>query len=77
MGMEPVIIKKEHPAYIINSLYVPLQLAARSLFLNEIAEPCDIDKVWKIASGSSQGPFESMDMVGLRTVYNISLTRED
>lgn len=77
MGMVPVHVKKEHAAYIMNSLLVPLQLAARGLLLDGIAEPKDIDKVWRLATGAPQGPFEIMDMIGLRTLYAASSAKKD
>ena len=35
------------------------------------AEPQDVDKVWRIATGSPMGPFQILDVVGLTTPYNI------
>lgn len=71
MGMKPVVIKKEQPGYILNSLLVPFLEAASKLYGGGIAEPRDVDAVWKEATGSVAGPFEIMDTVGLRTVYEI------
>ena len=50
---------------------VPLLDAASRLYANEVADPKQIDKVWKKATRAPQGPFEIMDIVGLRTVYAI------
>lgn len=71
MGMVPIVLQKEQAGYIINSLLVPLLDAASHLLANEVASAKDIDKVWKMATGSPKGPFEAMDTVGLRTVYAI------
>lgn len=71
MGMDPVVLNKEQPRYIMNSLLVPLLDAASRLYANEVASPYQIDKVWKKATRSPKGPFEIMDIVGLRTVYAI------
>lgn len=71
MGMDPVVLNKEQPRYIMNSLLVPLLDAASRLYANEVASPHQIDKVWKKATRSPKGPFEIMDIVGLRTVYAI------
>ncbi|ANB91926.1 3-hydroxybutyryl-CoA dehydrogenase [Moraxella ovis] len=71
MGMVPVEVKKEHAGYIMNSLVVPLLHAASHLLADGVAEFQDIDKVWRMATGAPFGPFEAMDIVGLRTVYAI------
>ena len=41
-----------------------------------MASPKDIDQVWKLATGAPNGPFEIMDVVGLRTVYAIHSSGE-
>lgn len=71
MGMVPIILHKEQAGYIINSLLVPFLHAASHLLANGVANPKDIDKVWKLATGSPKGPFEAMDTIGLRTVHTI------
>ncbi len=75
MQMSPVIIKKEQPGYIMNSLLAPFLHAACGLYAKEVAEPADIDKVWKLATGSPKGPFEIMDLIGLRTLYAVTAAR--
>lgn len=71
MGMVPIILYKEQPGYIINSLLVPFLHAGSHLFAGGVANAKDIDRVWKMATGSPKGPFEIMDIVGLRTVYAV------
>lgn len=77
MGMLPVKLHKEHAGYIINSLLVPLLDAASYLYADGVAEPQDIDRVWRQATGTPKGPFEIMDTVGLRTVYAIHSTKAE
>lgn len=77
MQMDPMRLKREQPGYILNTLLVPLLEAAQTLWITDVADPEDIDKNWKTATGSPQGPFESMDVIGLRTVSTIALTREN
>jgi 3-hydroxybutyryl-CoA dehydrogenase len=31
-----------------------------------------VDKTWRIATGAPTGPFQILDIVGLRTAYNIA-----
>jgi 3-hydroxybutyryl-CoA dehydrogenase len=71
-GMVPIVIKKEHAGYLLNSLLVPLLSAAGDLLVDGIAEPDMIDKTWRIGTGAPLGPFQIFDIVGLTTAYNIS-----
>lgn len=72
IGMVPIILKKEQPGYVLNSLLIPLLNAASYLWGHDIADPETIDKTWMIATGSPTGPFGILDMVGLRTAFNIN-----
>ncbi|MBC6498244.1 hypothetical protein H7R52_01990 [Weissella confusa] len=69
MFLWPIMVKKEQPGYVLNSLLVPLLDAGSQLWANEIADPETIDKTWMIATGAPAGPFAIMDTVGLNTVY--------
>lgn len=77
IGMEPIEIKKEHPAYILNSLLGAWFDSSLDLVLDDIAEPEMVDKTWRIATGAPEGPFQWLDIVGLRTVYNIQSSLPD
>ncbi|WP_291279289.1 3-hydroxyacyl-CoA dehydrogenase [Galactobacter sp.] len=77
MGMVPIRIQKEQPGYLLNSLLVPFLNAGASLLVRGIASPEDIDKTWKIATGSPSGPFEIFDVVGMMTPYNLMKDSEN
>lgn len=77
MGMEPIRIQKEQPGYVLNSLLVPFLNAGADLLVRGIASVEDIDKTWRIATGSPQGPFEIFDVVGMMTPYNLSKASDD
>lgn len=72
IGMVPLPLHKEQPGYILNSLLVPFLEAAQFLWVNEVADPETIDKTWMIATGAPEGPFAILDVVGIRTAYNIA-----
>lgn len=74
IGMIALPLKKEHPGYILNSLLVPLLRAAEDLMVAGVAQPETIDRTWMIATKSPRGPFAILDMVGLKTAYNIALS---
>lgn len=75
--MVPVKVNKEQPGYLLNSLLVPFLDAAQQLWANDVASPEDIDKAWKLGTGSPNGPFQIIDVVGLRTVYNITMNKPE
>lgn len=69
--MEAIRLNKEKAGYILNSLLIPFSIAALNLYAEGIASPEDIDKVWKIAQGAPLGPFDTFDMIGLKTPYEM------
>ncbi|EUJ30931.1 3-hydroxybutyryl-CoA dehydrogenase [Listeria floridensis FSL S10-1187] len=71
IGMVPLEVKKEQPGYILNSILVPFLEAAQMLLLEGVADAETIDKTWMLATGSPQGPFATLDVVGITTAYNI------
>ncbi|MDR2293749.1 MAG: 3-hydroxyacyl-CoA dehydrogenase [Microbacterium sp.] len=72
IGMVPIPIRKEKAGYVLNSLLVPFLDAGMELAAFGYAEPADVDKVWRIATGAPMGPFQILDVIGLTTPYNIS-----
>ncbi len=77
IGMVPLALHKEQPGYILNSLLVPFLSAAQSLLAKEVADIETIDKTWMIATGAPRGPFAILDVVGLKTAYNIALAKAE
>lgn len=77
INMIPIKLHKEQPAYVLNSLLVPLLDAATQLWGKGVADPETIDLTWRLATGAPAGPFQIMDVVGLETVYNIRSMQPD
>lgn len=71
IGMVPIVMHKERPGYVLNSLLVPLLNAGMSLVSGGYASVEDVDNTWKIATGAPIGPMEILDLIGLNTPYNI------
>ncbi|WCJ50919.1 3-hydroxyacyl-CoA dehydrogenase family protein [Lentilactobacillus buchneri] len=71
----PIELKKEQPGYILNSLLIPLLSAGEELWVKGVADPEMIDKTWMAATGAPMGPFAILDVVGIRTAYNITATQ--
>lgn len=72
IGLEPIPIRKETPGYVVNSLLIPWLEAAAKLYVNGVANPADVDRVWRIATGSPAGPFQGYDVVGFDVAANIA-----
>ncbi|RLD87754.1 MAG: 3-hydroxyacyl-CoA dehydrogenase [Bacteroidetes bacterium] len=73
IGMVPIPINKEQPGYVLNSLLVPFLSAAQNLWFNHVSDFKSIDKTWMISTGAKSGPFGILDLVGMQTVYNITM----
>lgn len=71
IGMVPIALHKEKAGYVLNSLLVPFLNAAAELVFGGYADPSDIDRTWRIATGAPLGPLQILDIIGLTTPYNI------
>jgi 3-hydroxybutyryl-CoA dehydrogenase len=70
IGMLPIPVRKEQSGYVVNTWFVPLLNAAQTLVTNGIATAEDVDRTYMIG-GTSVGPLGMMDMVGMKTVYDV------
>lgn len=77
IGLVPIPMRKETPGYVINSLLIPWLDAAGRLYAAGVAEPADIDRVWKVATGSPAGPFQAYDTVGFNVAAHIIRNRPE
>ena len=72
-GMVPIPVGTEHNGYVINTWFPALLSAAQTLVTNGIATPEDVDRTFLIANrGARMGPFGMMDIVGMKTNYDVS-----
>jgi 3-hydroxybutyryl-CoA dehydrogenase len=71
LNQVPVILKKENPGYLFNTLLLALLGAAAKLLNKEIASVQDIDRAWMVNFHMPMGPFGIMDSVGLDTAWHI------
>ncbi len=63
--MIPVKVLKEQPGYLLNSMLVPLLVSAEQLWANGVGDVEDIDRAWRIGTGSPKGPFQILDIIVL------------
>lgn len=71
IGMVPILVKKETPGYVLNSMLTPFLNAGMQLWIKGIADPQTIDKTWMLGTGSPIGPMAFYDIIGITTPYNI------
>ncbi len=73
IGQVPVVTQKEQNGYVLNSWFVPLLTAGVSLVANGVATPEDVDRTFMIYNrGCKVGPCGFVDMVGMKTAYDVS-----
>ncbi|MFD1065976.1 3-hydroxyacyl-CoA dehydrogenase [Oceanobacillus locisalsi] len=77
IGMVALPIYKEQTGYILNSLLVPFLDAAQNLLVNDVADAETIDKTWMVATGAPRGPFATLDVIGIRTPYNLAAAKAE
>lgn len=72
IGMVPIPLEKESSGYVCNALLVPIMHAAQTLVTNGISTPEYVDRTYMIINrGCGAGPFGIMDIVGMKTCYDI------
>ena len=71
INMVPIKIFKEKANYIINSLLRPYIQNALELWVDGVADPKIIDLTFKTALNAPFGPFETLDIIGISSMYYI------
>lgn len=76
IGQVPLVFKKEHPGYVVNAILGAINNTAINLvFTDDVASVEDVDRAIMIALKMPMGPFGSLDVVGLDTVWHITQTK--
>ena len=70
-GFEPYHVKRESMGYIYNRIWAAIKREALLVAAEGVAEPAEIDAVFKGVLKTAKGPFEQMDVVGLDVVMDI------
>ena len=69
IGQVPLVLKKESPGYIFNSMLTALFDAAQTLAANGVTSIEEIDRAWMGVLRTPIGPFGLMDSIGIDTVW--------
>lgn len=70
-GFSPFHVKKDSMGYIYNRIWAAIKREALLAASEGVAEPAEIDEIFKDVLKTPKGPFEQMDVVGLDVVLNI------
>lgn len=72
IGQVPLVLRKEHPRYVVNALLDAMQSTAAALWMEGVASIEDIDRAYMIVFKASMGPFGSLDKIGLDLVLHLT-----
>jgi 3-hydroxybutyryl-CoA dehydrogenase len=73
----PVVVKKENPGYIFNTMLSAILGAAGQLVIHGVSSVEDVDRSWMGNFKMNIGPFGMMDEIGLETVWHVTSNRSD
>ncbi|OOG72352.1 3-hydroxyacyl-CoA dehydrogenase [Algoriphagus sp. A40] len=72
LNQVPVVLKKENPGYIFNTMLMALLGTAGKLLTGEVATIEDIDRSWMVNFHMPMGPFGILDSIGLETAWHVT-----
>lgn len=72
IGQIAILLQKENYQYVFNAMLGALNTAALKLAVDGVAVVEDIDRAWMGVMKTGIGPFGIMDLVGLKTVWDIT-----
>jgi 3-hydroxybutyryl-CoA dehydrogenase len=77
LNQVPVLVQKENPGYIFNTMLLALIGAAGKLLTREVGSVEDIDRSWMVNFHMPMGPFGILDSIGLDTAWHVTKNRTD
>jgi 3-hydroxybutyryl-CoA dehydrogenase len=72
IGQIPIVLQKENYQYVFNAMLGALNTAAVKLVVDDVASVEDVDRAWMGVMKMPVGPFGILDIVGLKTVWDIT-----
>jgi 3-hydroxybutyryl-CoA dehydrogenase len=72
IGQIPILLKKESYQYVFNAMLGAWNTAALKLVTDGVASVEDVDRAWMGVMKTPIGAFGIMDLVGLKTVWDIT-----
>ncbi len=72
IGQVPIVLQKEHPGFVFNSMLMSWIESALSLVTRGICGVEEVDRSWMGVMFAPMGPFGVMDFIGLETCYRVT-----
>ena len=72
IGQIPIMLRKENPGYVFNTMLNALLGSALTLAMNDVASVEEIDRAWMGVTKMIVGPFGILDTVGLDLAWHIT-----
>lgn len=73
IGQVPIAVQKERNGYVLNAWLKPLLTASLSVVVDGVATAEDVDRTFMIVNrGCTMGPFGTIDVIGMKTVHDVS-----
>ena len=69
LDLVPLVLKKEYPGYVMNTLLHAMLFTADLMVIEGIASREEIDRAYMANLKTPMGPFGIMDMIGLDLIY--------
>ncbi|WP_209329051.1 3-hydroxyacyl-CoA dehydrogenase NAD-binding domain-containing protein [Lunatimonas salinarum] len=77
LNQVPVVVRKEYPGYLFNTMLMSCIHAAGKLLTRGVAEVEDIDRSWMVNFHMGIGPFGILDQIGLDTAWHVTNNNPD
>lgn len=71
IGLQPVVVRAESVGFVYNRIWAAIKREALNIVASGVSEPDEVDRVFRELSGTTWGPFQLMDSVGLDVVLDI------
>lgn len=70
-GLDPYHVKVESTGFIFNRIWAAIKRESLAVVAEGVSTPADIDAIYRNVFGTTFGPFQLMDQVGLDVVLDI------
>ena len=65
LNLVPLVLKKEHPGYVMNALLASVFMTANAIVVGDLGSREEVDRAYMAHLKAPMGPFGIMDMIGL------------
>ena len=70
IGAFPLLLKREYPGYVLNSIIGPLLTVSQMLVIEGVTTKENVDASWMFSNDLTIGPFGLMDLFGLNVIFD-------